>query len=325
MSVQLPVADNLQLKVEDGFTTTGLVQMSDAGDNQAFNSGGTRFSLCDKDENGINREPIVKPDGLINGCYITPSALGANDAIDISPGAVSIGGATVAVAGITNLTLIRPAIGNFKIISITVDSVGTINAIDGIEGTATSTIRGATGGQPFVPIDSVELGRITFSSSLSAVVTDSEITFSPELSIKPYWDILPYSASIKFKEPLPLIHTGATSKKVLITYAEPQTTSLDVISFTPPSLLFTHDEITGRTATGKKIEGKALLIISPTGIDLAKKIDGTIRLIDFMPDGNGTRHELYFVKISTAITYLPGNLMEGEITLLPIKEPLTII
>ena len=101
MSVKIPTAENLLLKIEDGFTETGPELMADSSDHKTFTSSGERFSLCASDENGIDRRPVVRPDGIRNGCLVLPAVSGSDDALDISAGTAWIAGSSVSITTVT--------------------------------------------------------------------------------------------------------------------------------------------------------------------------------------------------------------------------------
>ncbi len=321
MNVKIPTAENISLKLEDGYISSGPSLMTDAGDHLTFTTAGTRFSLCEKDENGIDRRPVVRPDGLRNGCLVYPALSGVNDAVDICGGSICIGGAVVLVNAVSNLAVTRPSSSNVKIVSIIADATATLLTLDGAEGATVSAVRGANGGPPFIPLGKVELAAITLLTSASAKILDKEISFKPELSHMPEAEIFPYKAKVRFRSGLPLIHTGLVTANVYITYCEPQLAFLDVVSFRPPVMAAEFDFAIGKLSAGKVKSGLTKLNLSAQQADLIRRADGTIRFIEFMPDSSGSRKELYYAHLETSALYSPGSVMEGEINLLPCQKP----
>jgi len=321
MTVTAPTSDNLLLKIEDFFSAVGPELMADSGDHRLFSSGGARFSLCASDENGVNRRPVVRPDGLRNGCRPVPSVSGADDAIDVNEGSAWFGGSLATIPAVTGLAVPRPSAGNVMQISIIADGTGTLSVLAGIEGASFSEARGSAGGLPFVPSDKVETGFVKLSASVSAPVKEEEIVFAPEFSHSPGFDILPYTASVLFRQPLPLIHAGATPKKVYVTFSEPQTVLLDVVSFSPPATQVDYDPATGRLNEKTMKPGKMTLVVSGVQSDLVNRINGSVRLLAFMRDSAGTRKELYYALVETTAEYHPESIITAEASLTPVQKP----
>lgn len=320
MSVTLPSGNNLRLMVEDSAAAAPLEQMTDSGDNRTFGSTGARFSLCEKDASGVDRRPFVMPDGIQNGCLAAPAASGGNDLIDVAGGSAWIGGAVFSVLPQADISLTRPAVSMKRISSIVINGAGTVSVIAGTESAAYSNQRGAAGGAPYIPLGQLELATVRLDSATAAPVTESEVFFAPEFTHTPSYRLLPYSASLKFSAPLPLIHTGNLAKNVWLTRFEPAFTQLDAASLRPPALSFEIDPATGNAARGKYKSGTIVIALSGDQTDLARRIDGTVRLFEFMPDSTQTRKELFYASVEIVADYLPGGLMAGAATLLPVEE-----
>jgi hypothetical protein len=291
--------------------------MADSGDHKTFTSAGSRFSLCAKDENGIDRRPVVRPDGLRNGCLVSPSIGGTDNAVDVCAGSIWNGGTEKGVSTVSDLALTRPSAGNVKVVSIAVDSGGTVTTVDGVEGAAWSDSRGSAGGPPYIPVGTVELATVKLDES-TGPVTGEEITFSPELSTFPICETDPYLAKAVFSRANPEIHTGGAARNIYITYCVPQFSTLDPVSFTPPSAA--PDGASVRLSAGKVSQGRVVLAINGTQLDIRWRIAGSARLFEFMPDAGGTRKELFYAYVETAAEYRPGEIMTGEFLLTPIKS-----
>ena len=320
MSVKLPVADSLRLMVEDSAASAPLEQMSDSGDHLTFSCAGTRFSLCEKDANGVDRRPVVKPDGLQNGCLVAPAASGGNDAVDVSGGIAWIGGSSVTVSPQIDIAVTRPSASMKKISSVVIDGAGSVSVIAGTQAADYSNQRSASGGAPYIPLGKVELATVRLGSETSATLAPNEVVFAPEFTHTPSYRLLPYSATLEFFVPLPLIHTGSVARNVWITRYEPSFTQLDAASVRPPAMSFEIDQATGKASRAKLKTGSLVIALSGDQTDLARRIDGTVRLFEFMPDSTQTRKELFYAAVEIVADYTPGGLMTGAATLLPVEE-----
>jgi hypothetical protein len=320
MSVKLPAANSLQLMVEDSAAAAPLEQMSDSGDQRKFGSTGTRFSLCEKDGSGLDRRPVVMPDGVQSGCLVTPAASSGDDLIDVAGGTASVGGSTFSVSPQTDFSITRPSASMKRISSVVINSSGTASVIAGTEAADYSGQRGAAGGAPYIPLGQIELATVRLDSETAAPLASDEVFFAPEFTHTPSYKLLPYSASLEFSAPLPLIHTGDAAKNVWLTWFEPSLSQLDVASLRPPALSFEIDTATGKAARGKYKPGSIVIALSGDQSVLARRIDGTVRLFEFMPDSTQTRKELFYAAVEIVADYSPGGLMAGAATLLPVEE-----
>lgn len=216
----MPSAANALLKYEAGQTSVAMSALVDAGDHINFSGSVSPWSR----KSGY--APVIRPNGLITGGVITPSADGTNSAVDVSAGTAYIGGVLVAFNAVTNLVVTRPADANtHQINSIAVASNGTVSDIDGIDHTSFSETRAANGGPPLIPVASVELGQVRFSAQADTDVLASEI-FSVVGVHTERWDYPVYTANyyngkVTMVSALPLIHTGGVAKAVFASYASP--------------------------------------------------------------------------------------------------------
>ena len=321
MSVQAPTGTNLRLMVEDSAAAETAEQMTDGGDQKKFSSTGARFSLLEKDETGIDRRPVVRPDGLQNGCMVSPAVSGADDGLDVYGGTVFIANSAVTVSPQTDIAVTRPAASMKNCSSVMINASGIASVVGGTDGSAFSDTRGAAGGPPYVPAGQVELATVRLDSDTAAPLTTDEIFFAPEFTHAPAYRLLPYSASLEFASPLPLIHTGGLAKAVWITRYEPSLTQLDVVTVRPPAASFEIDRATGTIDRAKLNSGSIVISLSGIQTDLARRIDGGVRLFEFMPDSTQTRKEFFYAAVEIVADYSPQGLMTGAATLLPVEEP----
>lgn len=203
---------------ESGVTSFPMQALTDSGDHINFTSAAVLFSQAD------GNEPLVRPNGVINGGKITPSA--ATNSVDVASVLLNLAGIETSVNA-NSVTITRPASNVAKVISITVSSAGALAAVGGTDGTGTtfSETRGAAGAPPFIPVGSVELGQVRLISTTTGVILASEIFqidgAQKETADFPVFDVLDEVGNVKFSSALPLIHTGGLPKGVYASFAEP--------------------------------------------------------------------------------------------------------
>lgn len=188
--------------------------------------------------------------GIDTGGVITPAASGGNDLIDVAAVSLVMPGANaadadgnVAVGNTADVTVARPGVLATHTSSITVDTDGNLTVVAGLGGATLSQIRGATGGPPFIAVDSVEIGQVLYTSLTPAPVTTNEIRQvagqSQELTSYPV--ISSESAIqgfVQFSQALQLNHTGGIPKKVVLRGA------LAVTAEVPKSRNYVPPEVT---------------------------------------------------------------------------------
>jgi hypothetical protein len=169
-------------------------------------------------------EPVVRLDGVVSGLTLSPGS-GYNE-VDYSDGSVYIKGNTVNVTAGTITDLLRPTVaGQVRVTALTVDENGTVNKTAASAG-ASSTVRGAAGGPPFLPVDEVLIGYITMSyyggsASGASTIAASEINDETrERATIPSYEIMYHDGSgsnptnvgaIRFATALPLIHAATAA------------------------------------------------------------------------------------------------------------------
>jgi len=213
--------ENSTVEYESGVTFFPMGALTDSGDATTFTSSALLFS------ESTGNAPKIAPDGLLTGGAVSPAASATVDAVDITALTASLAGVNTSVAAGVDVTITRPATNVASVHSVTVTSGGAIAIIAGTDSVdATfSEARNVAGGAPLIPVGSIEIGQIRVIDNVSAVITAQEI-FSVigthvERSDFPVFTIDNASAAIKFATSLPLIHTGALSKGVFASYADP--------------------------------------------------------------------------------------------------------
>lgn len=169
-------------------------------------------------------EYLIAPYGLITGGAVTPAAAAGNNNVDVAaltammPAATGASATTgiLSVSAAVNQAATRGADAPtaFRITSVTINASGAVAMVAGTGSTAFSTTRGAAGGPPSIPVGSIEIAQIRFTSHTAAPVLASEIFAVVGDSLERY-DFPVYSADpirgeINFSAALPLIH-GATA------------------------------------------------------------------------------------------------------------------
>lgn len=217
-------AENAKIQIEGGQQQHPMAALSNTGDNTVFESGSELWSR----RSGF--EPVVRPDGLINGGAITPAQGGTQNAVDVAALTAYVGGNEVAAAAETGLVCARPSTDTHLVYSIVVDDAGAITAEAGSEGTSFSETRGSAGGPPLVPANAIELGQVRLNSQTAAAVKAAEVFqvvgVHQERYDFPIYEIDYRNGAVVFNSALATIHTGNEPKGVSASYAEPIFTDL---------------------------------------------------------------------------------------------------
>jgi hypothetical protein len=240
-------ADNAILYYEAGQTAHAMAALTDSGDQATFTSGIEMWSKKD------GYAPDVKPNGLATGGGITPKT-GTNNVVQCAALTAYIGGVLKAVAANAALTCPRGTTNGYRIHSIVTDG-STISVVSGTESTTFSATRAAAGGPPLIPVGSVEIGQVRYSSLTAADVTADEIKQiigdHQERYDSPTFQIDYGSGEVRFDAPVPAIHTGALPKGVYASFYEPAFSQIPEVSdFVPPE--------TSHSVSSKQIYGKTL-------------------------------------------------------------------
>lgn len=172
--------------------------------------------------------PVIAPYGLLTGGAVIPAVALGNNNVDVAaltammPAATGASATTgvLSVSAATNVAASRGSTNGYRITSITVTSAGAIAAVAGTESTAFVETRGAAGGPPFIPVGSIEIAQVRFTSITAAPVAAAEIYAVPglhlEMSNLPTYAADYLSGKIVFDSALPLIHTGSVPKAVYV-------------------------------------------------------------------------------------------------------------
>jgi len=226
----MTTAENSLLYFENGQTYVPMTELTDSGDHKSFDSN----AECWSDEAGFS--PVIKPDGALTGLVVTPAISGANDKVDVSAGSLNLAGVVATLTASADNTCLRGADTNIcRINSITINSAGAVAVVSGVDGASFSEVRGADGAPPFIPVGSVEIAQIRFSSNTAAPVSGTQIYAVPnrhrEMANYPTIlttdftrekDTIIGSAGVTLSTAIMRNHTGNTTKKVYAQYYEPE-------------------------------------------------------------------------------------------------------
>lgn len=211
------------LKYESGQTAYSFEEMTDSGDRTTFSASFSPWSQASGDL-------LIAPYGVKTGGAITATAVNDQVAVAaltvVAPGMTGAdGNGEVSVAG-GNLSITRGLSSDIcNITSITVDDSGSLAAVSGTDGTAFSETRGATGGPPFIPVGSIEVGQVRTSSVTAALVDSAEIFqvvgSHQESALQPTFTEDFVNGEVTFASVLPAIHTGSVAKKVYVKGSTP--------------------------------------------------------------------------------------------------------
>lgn len=239
----MPNAKKAKIMVEQGRSLVDFAALIDSGDHQHFTAADDVFSGKD------GFEPDVIPDGVKTGLnLITPEGATVNK-VSVAACTAYRAGAEVAVPA-ADVTIVRPAALTHIINSVVIDD-GAFAVVTGTEGNALSTVRGAAGGPPFIPVGNIEVGQVQTAVLADALVTADEIKqvqgqhherFDyPNFKVDPIGlginaDIAAReNAHVKMSSALPLIHTGSLPKEVYLKYYTPEYAELELTSDFAPA------------------------------------------------------------------------------------------
>lgn len=215
---------NAGVYYESGQSQQVFAAMTDAGAH-------TVYTLTSKPWSQVSGyEYSVRPYGLATGGVITPAVTGTNNLVDVSALTAYMAAATgasattglLSVSATTDLTVARGTASHI-INSITINSTGGYAVVAGVTTTSFSETRGANGGPPAIPLGSIEIGQVRYTSTAAAAVASTEIFqvvgTHQERYDYPVWSENPIEGKITFAAANPVIHgtaaTAATATKLV--------------------------------------------------------------------------------------------------------------
>ena len=325
----MATAENAKLEYEAGQQAISMTMLTDSGDATQFESS---FSLW-SGKSGY--APVIRPNGLLTGGVVVPST--GNNQIDVAALSAQLNGFVLVVPASAPVTVPRPTTNVAKISSITVTHNGSVAVVEGLEGSTASyaELRGAEGGPPFIPADSIEIAQVRVAESADAVILPSQI-FSVvgahvEMAHYPLFTVHHDAGSVVFLAALPRIHTGSTTKKVCASYAAPLFAEISLASdFKPPE--------TSHSVSSTQIYGTTLGSTSQTlgqGGFTAYLEDGVsdglilqkneLLWFRFYPDRYKTAHLLTQGKLGIGRTFPAGDNIQAACTISATAEAMEVV
>jgi len=320
---QTNTAENARLEYEVEGDFFDFQALTNDGDNKVFTSGSDLWS------GRSGYEPEVRPNGVITGGDATPGE--SDDTVAIAALTAYLAGVKESVSS-QELTVTRPTSDVAKIDSVTLDPSASLVVVEGSEGSdqTFSEERGAGGGPPWIPTDSIEIAQVRMTSSAAAPLTKDQIKQKPGTHIEyydvPTWEEYMYGGEVEFNSALPTIHSdddGSTKKTKAIhaSWWEPS------FKVQPYSSDFTAPE-NSHSVNSEQVYGGTLASISTSlnqgsfttrlnnGVtdDLVKRKNQFI-WFRFYPDRNKLPHILCQGKLGIARTWPAGNNNNAEITI----------
>jgi hypothetical protein len=323
---------NAKIQFESGQTLHDYAAMTDSGDHKIHTiSGGTIFS----GKSGF--EPVIRPNGIVTGRNLL-SVNATNDTVTIAAFTAYSEGTLYSVDATTD-TITRSSGDVAKINSITMTDAGVIAVVAGTDGAsaAFSETRGAAGGPPEIPADSVELGQIRTTTEAAAVIAADEIfqvvgTHAERFDY-PTWTVNPIgdgdaaavsakkNAYIEFASELPAIHASAAYKQVYIRYYAPIFTEVqkgsDFVPAENSHSVYSTQYYNGTIASVSSSLGQASFtaLMDDNVTDALIGVKDTVVTIRQYPDRNKTPYTLTQGKLGISRSFPVADQNSASVTI----------
>ena len=314
----MPTAENAKLQYEAGQSSAAMAALTNSGDETTFTSAASLWS------GRSGYAPTVRPNGVLTGFAVTTHA--SNNTVTVAAGTLNLNGVVTSVGAGTG-TITRPASAVAKVCSVTINSSGSIAVVAGTDGSDGnfSETRGAAGGPPLIPVDSVELAQVRVTSDTAAVVGSAEIFQVVGLHLEradfPLYDINYGDGSITFLAALPEIHTGPTPKKTFASYASPIFADVALASdFVPPetSHSVSSTQVYGTTlgSTSSTLgQGSFTAYLQDGVADALVTLKNETLWFKFYPDRYKSPYLLTQGKLGISRTFPAGDAMQASCTI----------
>lgn len=314
----MPTAENALLRYEGGQQVTAMSALIDSGDHIKFTSTASLWSQ----RSGY--APVIRPNGLLTGGAVSPHA--TDNTVSVAALTLNLNGVVTAVNADTD-TVTRPATNVAKVNSVTITAAGAVAVVAGTDGatTAFSETRGAAGGPPLIPVDSVEIAQVRLTTSAAAKVGETEIYqvvgLHTERADFPLYTVAYDAGSVSFLSALDPIHTGPAPKKVFASYAAPIFADVALASdFVPPET--THSvsstPIYGTTlgsASSTLGQGAFTAYLGDGVTDALVALKNQILWFKFFPDRYASAHLLTQGKLGISRTFPAGDSIQAACTI----------
>lgn len=314
-------AENAKLEYEAGQSAVAMSLLTDSGDAIKFTSAASLWS------GKTGYAPVVRPNGLLTGGAVTPAAAAGNNNVDVAALTCNLNGVVTTVTATANTAITRPATAVAKVNSITVNAAGAIAVVAGTDGSTTtfSETRGAAGGPPLIPVDSIEIAQVRVTSNTAAVITTAQI-FSvvgthTEMANFPLYTIDYSTGSISYFAALPKIHTGTVAKRTYASYASPIFAQVSLASdFVAPETSYsvTSTQIYGTTlgSTSKTLnQGNFTAYLDDGVTDSLVTQKGSLLWFRFYPDRYKSPYMLCQGTLGISRTFPAGDNISAACTI----------
>jgi len=320
----MATAENARLNVEAGQTFVPIEQMTDSGDKTIFNLAGGEQKLSAADNTAI----LVRLDGLTTGGVIIPGS--GDDEVTISAGTYNLGGAVFTAPASVDLAVARGASSHI-IYSIVLDVDNVFEALAGTTGTSFSETRGTAGGPPEIPVDTIEIGQVRYSTLTPGPVLDTDIFQVTgqhvERSTAPLFTVERSTGDLTFISALQSSHTAGATRGVWIEYSTPIFSEIaDASDFVPPetSDSSTSTQVYGRTvsAVSSTLNQGTFSALLTNGIsDLVVQQKGQTLWFEFFPNRFTTTDKIFTQgKLGIARTFPADDLISAACTITSEEE-----
>lgn len=313
----MATAENAKLQYEAGQNSVAMSALVNSGDETTFTSAATLWS------GRAGYAPVVRPNGVLTGFGVTTHA--SDDTVTIAAGTLNLQGVVTSVNAGTLVASRGLTTDTHRITSLTVNTSGALAAVAGVDGTAFSETRGADGGPPLIPVDSVEIGQVRLSSITAAVVDEAEIYvvvgLHRERADFPLYDINYDAGSVTFLDALPEIHTGPVPKAIYASYASPIFADVALASdFVPPetSHSVSSTQVYGTTlgSTSSTLgQGSFTAYLSNGVSDALVVLKNATLWFKFFPDRYASPYILAQGKLGIARTFPAGDTLQAACTI----------
>jgi len=314
----MPTAENAKLQYEGGQSVTAMTALTDSGDRTRFTSAAALWSQ----RSGY--APVIRPNGLLTGGAVGTHA--TDNTVTVAAMTLNLNGVVAAVNAAAP-TITRPATAVAKVCSVTVNASAAVAVVAGTDGatTAFSETRGAAGGPPLIPVDSVEIAQVRMTTSAAGKVAATEIYqvvgLHTERADFPLYTVAYDTGSVSFLSALEAIHTGPAPKKVFASYAAPIFADVALASdFVPPET--THSvsstPIYGTTlgsASSTLGQGAFTAYLNDGVSDALVALKNQILWFKFFPDRYASPYLLTQGKLGISRTFPAGDSIQAACTI----------
>lgn len=314
----MATAENAKLQYEAGQNSATMAALTDSGDRTTFTSAATLWS----GRSGF--APVVRPNGLLTGGAVTTHA--SNNTVTVAAMTLNLNGVVTSVSA-GSVAATRPSTAVSKVNSITINASGVITNVAGTDGatTAFSETRAAAGGPPLIPVDSVEIAQVRYTSNTAAVVLSTEIFqvvgLHRERADFPLYTINYGAGTVTMLDVLPASHTGPTAKKVFASYAAPIFADVALASdFVPAetSHSVTSTQVYGTTlgSTSSTLgQGSFTAYLNDGVSDALVTLKNQTLWFRFYPDRYQTPYLLQQGKLGITRTFPAGDTLQAACTI----------